>query len=226
MSKSSNFFKTVVLSVILFGFNNTLFAQNDTEFKAKKNSFKISPTAFIASTFALSYERYVGESVTLQLTGGLMAASKNSDNNNNTYYNGTSYVTYNDKDKARGGLVDLSLKYYFLKGKSVMSGLYAGPYARYSKNNFEINEYTTTGIVTYAQTKYSITSYEGGAVFGWQCIAGNAFVIDMYVGGGLKVSTNTAPATYDRSNRSFLILESQDYTGITPKAGFRLGFVF
>ncbi|HSY62931.1 MAG TPA: DUF3575 domain-containing protein [Cytophaga sp.] len=224
MSKSSNFFKTVVLGVILFGFNNILSAQNDTEFKAKKNSFKISPTAFIASTFALSYERYVGESVTLQLTGGLMAASKNS--GSNTYYNGTNYVTYSDKDKASGGLVDLSLKYYFLKGKSVMSGLYAGPYARYSKNSFEINGYTTTGIATYTQTKYSITSYEGGAVFGWQWVAGNAFVIDMYVGGGLKVSNNTAPPTYDRDNRSFSLLESQDYTGITPKAGFRLGFVF
>jgi hypothetical protein len=223
MSKSSNFFKTIVLGVIVMGFNNTSIAQ--TEMKAKKNSFKISPTAFVASTFVLSYERYVAESVTLQLTGGLMAASKNS-GNGGTYYNGTSYVTYNDKDKANGGLVDLSLKYYFLKGKSVMSGLYAGPYGRYSKNNFEINGYTTTGNSTYMQTKYSITSYEGGAVFGWQWVAGNAFVMDMYVGGGLKVSTNTAPASYDRDNRSFLILESQDYTGITPKAGFRLGFVF
>lgn len=224
MSKSSNFFKTIFLGIITLGVNITSFAQDEEVLKAKKNAFKISPTAFCVSTFAISYERYVGESVTLQLTGGIMAASKNS--SGNTYYNGSTYVTANDKDQATGGLVDLSMKYYFLKGQSVMSGLYAGPYTRYSKNNFDINTYTTSGIATNVNYKYSITSYEGGVLFGWQWVAGNAFVMDMYVGGGLKVSDNTAPAGYDRENRPFWILEAQDYTGIIAKAGFRLGFVF
>ena len=224
MSKSGNFFKTTLLGIILLGCNSTLFAQDEEVFKAKKNAFKISPTAFGVSTFVMSYERYVGESVTLQLTGGIMAASKNS--TGNTYYNGSNYVTANDKDQASGGLVDLAMRYYFLKGKSVMSGLYAGPYGRYSKNKFDINTYTTTGVAKQMNYNYSITSYEGGVLFGWQLIAKNAFALDMYLGGGLKVSENTAPVGYDRENRPFFILEAQDYTGIIAKAGFRVGFVF
>lgn len=224
MSKSGNFLKTTLLGIILLGFNSTSFAQVEEAFKAKKNAFKISPTAFAVSTFAMSYERYVGESVTLQLSGGIMAASKNS--SGNTYYNGTTYVTSNDKDQASGGFVDLAMRYYFLKGQSVMSGLYAGPYTRYSKNNFDINTYSTSGIATQMNYNYSITSYEGGVLFGWQLVAKNAFVLDMYLGGGLKVSDNTAPVDYDRENRPFWILEAQDYTGIIAKAGFRLGFVF
>lgn len=224
MSKSLNFFKPTLLVIIILGFNTTLFAQDEEVFKAKKNSFKISPTAFAVSTFAMTYERYLAESLSIQFTGGIMAASKNS--SGNTYYNGTAYVIANDKDQATGGLVDLSLRYFFLKGQSVMSGLYAGPYTRYSKNNFDINSYTTTGIVTQMNYKYSITSYELGVLFGWQLVAKNSFALDMYVGGGLKVSDNTAPVTYDRDSRPFWILEAQDYTGIIPKGGVRLGFVF
>jgi hypothetical protein len=118
-----------------------------------------------------------------------------------------------------------------------MSGLYFAPYGRYGKNTFDINkQYVLTNTNTqYPYTavpagptsfKYDIESYEGGAVFGFQLVAGNAFVMDMYLGGGLKNSTNTAPTTYQKSDRTFSILESQDYTGITPKAGLRIGFVF
>jgi len=238
MAKSSIFSKTVVIGIVLLCFNTVSLAQNEGTFKAKKNSFKISPTAFFASTFALSYERYIAESLSLQITGGYMAASKKSYDSNSGYYNGGTYVSAssNAKNTASGGLVDLSLRYFFLKGQSVMSGLYAGPYGRYSKNSFEINTFTTSGISAPVTYKYNIESYEGGALFGWQLVAKNAFVLDMYVGGGLKVSNNTAPASYynntnsnnnsnTNSNKSFWILESQDYTGITPKAGFRIGFV-
>lgn len=226
MFKSSNFFKTVVISSFILGFTGVSFAQIEEDAPvAKKNSLKISPTAFFASTFALSYERYLGQSVTFQLTGGMMAASQDSDYNG-TYYNGSNYVTSNNQDKAYGGLVEGMLKFYFMKGRSVMSGLYAAPTFRYSKNTFDIHTSNTNGTVVPVSFKYNIESYEGGGVFGFQWVIKNAFVMDMYVGGGLKVSNNTAPAFYTKDERTFWILEAQDYTGITPKAGFRLGFVF
>jgi len=228
MAKSSIFSKTVIIGIVLLGFNNVSFAQDDDSFKAKKNSFKISPTAFFASTFLVSYERYLSKSLSMQFTGGYMSASKNSYDSNSGYYNSGTYVPANSnaKDKASGGLVDLSLRFFFLKGQSVMSGLYAGPYGRYSTNSFEINTFTSSGISAPVTYKYNIKSSEGGILFGWQWVVKNAFVMDMYVGGGLKVSNNSAPSSYNKDKRSFFILESQDYTGITPKAGFRLGFVF
>jgi hypothetical protein len=229
MSKSGIFLKTTLLGIILLGYNTTLFAQDEEVFKAKKNSFKFSPTAFFASTFALSYERYLSQSLSMQLTGGIMAASKDAFSNEYSYYNAGSNTTVyldNVKNNAAGGLVDFSFRFFFLKSKSVMSGLYAGPYGRYCKNKFEITQMSKIGLIQPVEYKYQIESYEGGVLFGWQWVAGNAFVMDIYVGGGLKISQNTAPASYDSNDRGFLILESQDYTGITPKGGLRVGFVF
>jgi hypothetical protein len=252
MFKSTLFFKTITISLLTLGTQLTSFAQvEEGLLKAKKNSIKISPTAFAVSTFALSYERYISTSVSFQFSGGLMAASKSTDksnNNNNNNVNLTGNTNnYNTntstptakKDKASGGFAELMVKFYFLKGKSVMSGLYFAPYGRYGKNSFEINREITTNSniynynsntysigYTYPAFKYSIESYEGGAVFGFNWVIGNAFVMDMYLGGGLKVSNNTSRSTYQKSDRSFSILESQDYTGITPKGGLRIGFVF
>lgn len=109
-----------------------------------------------------------------------------------------------------------------------MSGLYAGPYTKYSNNRFRINTTTynpNTGYTDPATMDYTIETIEGGAVFGYQVVIKNAFVMDMFVGGGVKSSNNTKPSDYTHDNR-FWILESQDYSGVIPKAGFRLGFVF
>jgi len=246
MFKIAFFSKIIFLSVLTLGIQLFSFGQvGEGVLKTKKNSIKISPTAFAVSTFAISYERYITSGISLQVTGGYMSASKSTDksnkNNNinnvigNYNYNSNTSTPSSPKDKASGGFVEAMVKFYFLKGKSVMSGLYFAPYGRYGQNTFEINRYITTYnnnyynnsyTTTYPPFKYSIESYEGGAVFGFQWIAGNAFVMDMYVGGGLKVSNNSAPVTYQKSDRSFSILESQDYTGITPKGGLRIGFVF
>ena len=244
MFKSSLFFKSITLSVLTLGIQFMTSAQvEEVPLKAKKNSIKISPTAFAVSTFALSYERYISTSVSVQISGGYMSASKSSDKSNNnglnlfgTNNNNTSTPTAS-KDKASGGFAELMVKVYFLKGKSVMSGLYFAPYGRYGQNSFEINRSITPynnnyynnpypTPIQYPAFKYTIESYEGGAVFGYQLIAGNAFVLDMYLGGGLKVSNNSSPLFYQKSDRSFSILESQDYTGIRPKVGFRIGFAF
>jgi hypothetical protein len=220
MSNSIHFFKAILIGILALSVNHVSFGQ--VEEKVKKNALKLSPSAFAVSTFALSYERHIASGFTIQLTGGIMAASKKS--NNYGYNNGTSYQY--TKDEASGGFVEGMFKYYFLKGQSAMSGLYAAPYYRYTKNDFDIHTTNSNGIAVNYKLEYSIRSEEGGAVFGWQCVIKNAFVMDMFVGGGLKKSSNSAPATYDRGNRTFWILEAQDNTGIVPKAGFRLGFVF
>ncbi|WP_018343077.1 hypothetical protein [Cytophaga aurantiaca] len=225
MFKSSIFLKGVIIITSILSSAGTVFAQTEDAIVAKKNSLKVNPTSFFVSTFALSYERYLSQGTTLQLTGGMMAASQDSDYNG-TYYNGNTYVTSNNTDKAYGGLAEVMLKFYFLKGQSVMSGLYAAPYFRYCKNNFEIHTQSTNGTVIPVSFKYNIESFDGGGVFGFQWVIRNAFVMDMFVGGGLKISNNTAPAFYNKDDRTFWILEAQDYTGITPKAGLRLGFVF
>lgn len=229
MLSTGTFFKTCI--IVCIGMCSILktHAQltDAVEPAPKKNSFKFTPQAFFVSTFMLSYERYIASGVTLQVTGGLMSAQKN---NNDSYTNSSgNNVDYKDKDKASGGLVEGMLKYYFLKGRSHMSGLYAGPYTKYSKNRFQINSATydpNTGYSNPSTIDYHIETIEGGAVFGYQVVIKNAFVMDMFVGGGVKSSNNTSPLTYTRHDDSFHILERQDYSGVIPRAGFRLGFVF
>ena len=228
MLLTSRFLKTIVFSSLLIVSIYKAQAQFDDELQAKKNCFKLTPQAFAVSTFMLSYERYIASGVSLQITGGLMSAQKNYQ-----YYGSSSYPAFKDKDKANGGLVEGMLKYYFLRGRSHMSGLYGAPYYKYSNNKFEIN---TDGTNTYDPTngtytntgpskfEYNITTNEFGAVFGYQVVIKNAFVMDMFIGGGVKSSTNNSPTNY--TDERFWILESQDNSGVLPKAGFRLGFVF
>jgi hypothetical protein len=228
MLKSGYFFKPAFVLSMIFLSATKLFAQSDDEIDSKKNSLKISPQHFITSTFLISYERYLGNGTTFQLSGGILAAEK--DNSNSYYdYNQGTYVNSKAKDKANGGMVEGILKFYFIKGQYTMSGLYAGPYGKYSNNRFHINSTAYVNNVTVLNPiDYRIESYEGGAVIGYQVIIKNAFVMDMFVGGGIKSSTNTSPPTYntDNSDPTFFILESQDTNGIIPRAGFRLGFSF
>lgn len=235
MYKLRFFSKIILLCTIFFCFHNNIYSQVENELAPKKNCFKLNPQAFVAATFMISYERCLSQNVTFQLSAGITAKSEDNPLTSSGYYNSFgNYVpgtTTTSKDVASGGLVEGMFKYYFLKGKSEMSGLYAGPYGGYSKNNFEINTMTTTGNIASTTVDYSIQSYSGGAVFGFQCVIKNAFVMDMFAGGGVKISDNSAPAWYLAQNSynsdyPFPLLQGQDYTGITPKIGFRLGFVF
>lgn len=228
MFNLSYFFKLMLVVSLTFLFSATrIYAQYDEDavLEFKKNNFKISPQALIASTFLISYERYLGTGTTFQLSGGIMAAEKDNSNSTYNYFTGT-YTYSKDRDKASGGLVEGQLKFYFLKGTYMMSGFYAGPYARYSNNRFQVHTSTnsSSSLFTPSLVDYKIETYEAGAVIGYQFVIGGSFVMDLFVGGGIKSSTNTSPATY--TTTSFNLLEQQDYSGVIPKGGFRLGFAF
>jgi len=223
MFNVSYFFRSVLLVGIILFSTVKIYAQEE-EIESKKNILKLSPQSFIASTFFLSYERYITKGTSFQLSGGILSAQKS---NSDYIYYPTSTTSSKTYDKANGGIVEGMLKFYFLKGNSMMSGLYAGPYARYSNNRFRIHTtintgYSTPGIPTVVD--YRIQTYEGGVVIGYQFVIRNVFVMDLFAGGGVKSSTNTSPITY--TSTSFDLLESQDYNGVVPKAGFRLGFAF
>lgn len=223
MFNLSYFFRSILLIAIILLSTVKMYAQ-DEEIEQNKNIFKISPQSLIASTFFISYERYLATGTSFQISGGILSAQRNSsDNISYSPINTTSSKSY---DKANGGIVEGMVKFYFLKGRAIMSGLYAGPYGRYSNNRFRIhNNYNSPNSNTIPHiVDYRIETYEGGVVIGYQFVIKNVFVMDLFTGGGVKSSNNTSPATY--TTRSFDLLESQDYNGVVPKAGFRLGFAF
>lgn len=226
MFNSSYFFKSLLVMSLLLVSTIRIYAQYDepVELEQRKNNFKISPQSLVVSTFLISYERYLGKGTTFQLSGGLMAAEKENSNSNYNYSSGT-YIYTKDRDKASGYQIEGLMKFYFLKGSYMMSGFYAGPYARYSNNRFQVHSSVNQlGVIMPTLVDYRIETYEAGAVFGYQFVIGGAFVMDLFAGGGIKSSDNTSPATY--TSTSFDILEQQDYSGVVPRAGFRLGFAF
>ena len=197
-------------------------AQTD-EFVYKSNALKISATAFFGSSFVLSYERMLKESISLQITAGLTAREKDSYRTNPT----TNY--YTNKDKVFGYSVEGAIRFYLSNDHCPLRGFYASPYGRFQNLDFNINTYaaTTTGnSYTYQQIEYNLKMYEGGFLFGYQAVFSDKFLMDMYFGGCLKYSENTKPQWYGDRDYVFDVIEGYDYTGVAPRAGLRFGMKF
>lgn len=235
-TKSAVFKSITILASFCCLLGNT-YAQ-DNELVLKKNALKIAPTSLFVSTFALSYERHITNSMSLQLAGGIAARERDAyrknffdedDFHNGTQGNGNPSL----QDKVSGGFGELAMRFYFVKGQSMISGLYAGPFARYNSYTYRVNygndpynDYPNS-IPTDKVANYKSQSYEGGVMFGWQWVIKNSFLFDMYAGCGVRASTLTdRPLDYGRSDYSFKILESQSSTGVIAKIGVKLGFVF
>ncbi|MBC7451394.1 MAG: hypothetical protein H7259_07890 [Cytophagales bacterium] len=244
MLTKSTFLRFAFLLVFSNALFSNVYAQNENVLVAKKNAMKITPSAFAVSTFSLSYERHLSQNMSFQFTGGITERergayqdnifSSNSTTNNGGYPNNNPNGSQNLQDKISGGFGEGALRFYFVKGKSVISGLYAGPYFRYCAYKYYVNygndPYSSSNAVPAMDevANYTTKSYEGGVLFGWQWVIKNSFLFDMYVGGGVRSSdAYNKPANYGSSDYSFKYFEhQQNTTGVIAKIGFKLGFVF
>ena len=211
-----------ILSLFLILFPSlSIFAQDNSQKKnwldeEKKNTFKISQTSFAANTFLLGYERSVGKFNSLQLYVSATAYKKN---------NGS---LIDEEKSIFGGSAELQFRTYLLPRERNLKGLYATPYVKYQsikiKNVFDNTSYNGTSTFTYTTVEdYYINSFSGGVIIGYQFIFSNIIVLDLYAGGGVKVSD---------SNKKTSILDEPpfiffpNYTGVSPKAGIKIGVAF
>lgn len=208
---------------VLFAFTESK-AQDNTVM-IKDNAIKVSATAFIASSFVLSYERKIKSNLSLQFTGGITAREKD------PYYYSPSMPSYlvGSKDKVIGFNLEGALRVYLIQQRYAMSGIYASPYARYQNLDFTVLTDTYSSITStyvYQSVNYTLTMYEAGFLFGYQWVISDLFILDTFIGGCLKYSESDKPIWYNDYNYSFDTIENLDYTGVAPRGGLRLGFKF
>ncbi len=210
------------LLFILFFLTINLQAQNN-ESASLKNALKVSPFAFAASKFQVSYERTFKEKKhSLMLTPAIILKD-------------------NGVESKKG--FETMLQYRIIltqlrKGTNKTMRMhsvrfYTGPYANgllYSENyqNGYYDKVTET-YLTKVFTK-EVYAIEGGVLIGIQFDVTKRIILDFYAGGGVRYSdVDDEYEDYvqeDEYNFTDYGVFEMEYTGIKPKLGMQLGFSF
>jgi hypothetical protein len=172
-----------------------------------KNSFKVSPLGFFNSTFLMSYERLIGNDKALDFTAGI--TYKSSDDESVNGYRGEFRFHYFIMQRVTS---KASRKVYF-------APFLFDQYTKVTEPNYYYNYPYPTEEDTYT---YDVNSVGFGVVMGVNWIFARRFVLDAFIGGGLKTSN------MDDSSSSYLDdgLNGYGYKGIFPRVGLDLGFTF
>ena len=165
--------------------------------QTKSNAIKINPLSAFLATGNVQYERAVSESSSVQL---------------GVFYTGVSFG-----DTRFTGLgITPEYRLYIGNGEA-LDGFYIAPFARYQ--NFTITSSATSS--SFDEAKASLSTYGGGVILGRQWLAGEAFVIDVFIGpsynGG---SLNVTQGNEDSFDNTGL------FTGVGVRWGVVLGYAF
>ena len=195
-------FNLIVLLSFSYLFVN---AQDQGSAAAYRNSIKINPLSFFSSTFQLSYERLVGMDKSLNFSVGL---------------------TYKDSDyeSVNGYRGEFQFRYFVLQRETIKTNrkLYFAPfvfdhYTDVTERNYNYNFSTSQDFY-----RYRVNSVGAGVVIGVTWTFAKRFVLDTFVGGGVRTSNMN-------NNSQFFIndgLMGYGYRGIFPRIGLDLGFTF
>ena len=182
---------------------------------------KLSPFEFSRAEFKLSYEQYI------------------LDRRHSVLISPTIILKGDEEDQRKGWRAMLQYRYYLshlndANGNEFIGisnvGIYAGLYGLY----LDYNDKYVQSIWDPVQQKNvisnnerSIKSQEGGAIIGLQVDLTQRFVIDFYVGGGIRNSdteySSDEPTTYHPDRGGIF---PYDYIGVKPTFGFMLGLLF
>jgi hypothetical protein len=193
--------------ILILSFSFLFAAAQDQEGKTEvfRNSLKVNPLSFFSGTFQMSYERLIGSDKSLNFSAGL--TYKDSEDENVTGYKG-----------------EFQFRYFILQRETPRANrrLYFAPFIfdQYSEV-LQHNAYNGLGIS--GKYQYDVNSFGTGIVMGVNWVFSKRFVIDAFIGGGVRTS-NARP-----SYNNYFIDDSlfgYAYKGIFPRIGLDLGFTF
>jgi hypothetical protein len=192
--------------------------QDENEGPAVTRTLTIRPTGFIKSNFFVGFEQQIAEKKSLQLFGGVTAADYSN------YYSARDVLGFNGEAQFR---------FYLQNNKKGLSGLYAGPYAFYKTIKMEAEDWdpacTTPDpnnpwVIEPCYISYKGSSGGGGVLIGYQLLIKNVGVIDVFTGGGIRISDST-PVSTDNFNTRHSTREFSS-SGIYPNIGIQIGMGF
>ena len=192
--------------IILLSFSYLFVAAQDqgSEPAAYRNSIKINPLSFFSSTFQLSYETRIAKDQSLNFSAGLI-------------YKDT------DSKSVNGYRGEFQFRYFVLQRETISAvrKLYFAPFVfdQYA-DVIDRNYYNYIG--TQDIYHYKVNSFGAGVVMGVNWTFARRFVIDTFVGGGVRTS--------NMNNRSSSYIDDgilgYGYKGIFPRVGLDIGFTF
>lgn len=211
--------KMIYLVILMFSIQG-LAAQNNTF--EKNNVLKISPIEFGRAEFKLSYERYFN-------------------NRQSSILISPTLILKGDDEDARVGWRAMAQYRYYLSHLNVSNeneflgiynlGFYAGLYGLYLdyQDKYSISTYDNeTGMNIIYENERNINAQEGGAIVGLQMDLTQRFVIDFYVGGGIRFSAvqNSVVIENDYYSPSRGGIFPYEYNGVKPTFGLMVGLLF
>lgn len=177
---------------------------------------KFHPVNFIWSEFMIGGEAALSRKHAIALNFGATVSGKSD------FYNAENVFGYG---------ADGQFKIY-LTGRNILDGFYVAPYAFYRtieldksiyKEIIDINGYYS---YEYVLERMNASTYGGGVSIGYQLIINNTISFDVYAGGGLKVSRDSAPEP-DPINQGWYYNEYSIVgfrnTGASPRLGLSIG---
>lgn len=193
--------------VILLSFSYLFVVAQDqiSEPAAYRNSIKINPISFFTSTFQLSYERLVGKDKSLNFSAGL--TYKDSDNESVSGYRG-----------------EFQFRYFVLQRETNRASrkLYFAPFVFDQYADVINRNYYNYLNQIQEEYRYKVNSFGAGVVIGVNWTFARRFVLDAFVGGGVRTSNMDNNSNFYLNNG----LMSYGYKGIFPRVGLDLGFTF
>lgn len=200
--------KTILFLVLLLTTGFLAHSQNNNSGNAApsirdyRNIYKFSISEFTRNTFQMGYERFVAPSTSLYLIAGITSKD-------------------DDWEDIFGLRTEVQLKihaYTSSKGK-VVHRLYFAPYIMNNYFETKTTDWDNYGTNNYAKVSDNFDAVGMGVLFGWSFSFAKRMNLDIYTGGGIRktigASKDSNDGVWDRS-----------YTGITPRFGIDVGFLF
>lgn len=170
-----------------------------------RNIIKINPLSFFSSTFQMSYERLIGSDKSLNFSAGL---------------------TYKDDDyeSVSGYRGEFQFRYFVLQRETTRAArkLYFAPFVFDQYTEVIERNYNSYPYQALDEYRYKVNSFGAGVVMGVNWTFAKRFVLDAFVGGGVRTSNmNNVTNSYIDNG-----LMGYGYKGIFPRVGLDLGFTF
>ncbi len=209
----------LILLATMFLFN----AYAQKEGFDRRNVLKISPVELGRAEFKLAYEYYFNQRKSSVLLSPTI-------------------ILKGEEGDQRAGWRAMAQYRYYLSHLNRMNendfigiyniGFYAGVYGLYLDyaDQFELSSYNNeTGNYTIVENERTIHAQEGGALVGIQVDITQRFVLDFYIGGGLRFSQESnsvelEEAEYFTPSRGGIFPYA--YNGVKPNFGFMVGLLF
>ena len=217
--KTNDFSITGIILCLVFSFFSlTAMAQTRPKQRPKINhrsyvgrdttervgALTVFPTNFVASTMKIGYEFRLSQNKGLKLIGTYGYTSSG-------YYGVNSFSEFG---------LEAQLRFYIMKDRPALNGLYMAPYAFYKSMHYNYNtvQYYYNGGPPTANA--TTADFNIGYVLGYQYIFNSTFTIDLFIGGGINsISGNNTNGSLGSDMFAY-------YKGIIIHPGIAIGIAF